>query len=176
MGLQLSGSVQLEGNLLVTGSANSVFENVLVTGTLVAQEIETQLVSSSIIYSSGSNKFGDLITDKQQFTGSLQVSGSSHNIVGNVGIGSGSISADVIDAGLGMAIVSSTGRTALTLGSNQTSANEVLGRLSFTNTNSTNIGNKRLAYISGVRGKFLPDGNYQDFVNNKLYDPNGSEI
>ena len=82
MGLQLSGSVQLEGNLLVTGSVNSVFENVLVTGTLVAQEIETQLVSSSIIYSSGSNKFGDLITDTQQFTGSLQVSGSSHNIIG----------------------------------------------------------------------------------------------
>lgn len=32
------------------------------------------------------------------------------------------------------------------------------------------------SYISGVQGKFLPDGNYQDFVNNKLYDPNGSEI
>lgn len=32
------------------------------------------------------------------------------------------------------------------------------------------------SYISGVRGKFLPDGNYQDFVNNKLYDPNGVEI
>lgn len=87
MGLQLSGSVQLEGNLLVTGSANSVFENVLVTGTLVAQEIETQLVSSSIIYSSGSNKFGDLVTNTQQFTGSLQVSGSSHSILGNVGVG-----------------------------------------------------------------------------------------
>lgn len=96
MGLQLSGSVQLEGNLLVTGSANSVFENVLVTGTLVAQEIETQLVSSSIIYSSGSNKFGDLITDTQQFTGSLQVSGSSHTIIGTQrNIGSQTISGSV---------------------------------------------------------------------------------
>lgn len=89
MGLQLSGSVQLEGNLLVTGSVNSVFENVLVTGTLVAQEIETQLVSSSIIYSSGSNKFGDLITDTQQFTGSINLSGSF--IVGDPDNGQGRI-------------------------------------------------------------------------------------
>jgi hypothetical protein len=76
MGLQLSGSIQLEGNLLVTGSANSVFENILVSGKLTAQEIETQFVSASIIYSSGSNKFGDEITDNQQFTGSVDISGS----------------------------------------------------------------------------------------------------
>jgi hypothetical protein len=86
MGLQLSGSVQLEGNLLVTGSANSVFENILVSGKLTTQEIETQLVSSSIIYSSGSNKFGDLVTDTQQFTGSVNLSGSLI-INGNVAIG-----------------------------------------------------------------------------------------
>jgi len=89
MGLQLSGSVQLEGNLLVTGSANSVFENVLVTGTLVAQEIETQFVSSSIIYSSGSNRFGDEITDNHQFTGSINLSGSF--IVGDSDNGAGRI-------------------------------------------------------------------------------------
>jgi hypothetical protein len=76
MGLQLSGSVQLEGNLLVTGSANSVFENISVTNRITANEINVQFVSSSIIYSSGSNKFGDLITDTQQFTGSVDVSGS----------------------------------------------------------------------------------------------------
>jgi hypothetical protein len=76
MGLQLSGSVQLEGNLLVTGSANSVFENISVTNRITANEINVQFVSSSIIYSSGSNRFGDLITDTQQFTGSVDVSGS----------------------------------------------------------------------------------------------------
>jgi hypothetical protein len=86
MGLQLSGSVQLEGNLLVTGSANSVFENITVTGKLTTQEIETQFVSSSILYSSGSNKFGDLVTDTQQFTGSVNLSGSLI-INGNVAIG-----------------------------------------------------------------------------------------
>jgi hypothetical protein len=76
MGLQLSGSVQLEGNLLVTGSANSVFENISVTNRITANEINVQFVSSSIIYSSGSNRFGDEVGDKHQFTGSLVVSGT----------------------------------------------------------------------------------------------------
>jgi hypothetical protein len=70
---------------------------------------------------------------------------------GNVGIGTTSPS-DFIDASLGMAIMSSSGRSGLTIGSTQGTANEVLGRLSFTNTNSTNAGSKRLAYISGIRG------------------------
>jgi hypothetical protein len=70
---------------------------------------------------------------------------------GNVGIGTTSPS-DFIDAGLGLAIISTSGRTGLSIGSTQGTANEVLGRLSFTNTNSTNIGSKRLAYISGIRG------------------------
>ena len=87
MGLQLSGSIQLEGNLLVTGSANSVFENILVSGKLTAQEIETQFVSASIIYSSGSNKFGDEITDNHQFTGSLVVSGTLAMGTADKGVG-----------------------------------------------------------------------------------------
>jgi hypothetical protein len=91
MGLQLSGSVQLEGNLLVTGSANSVFENISVTNRITANEINVQFVSSSIIYSSGSNRFGDEITDKQQFTGSVDVSGSVTVNGTSAVVGSGSV-------------------------------------------------------------------------------------
>jgi hypothetical protein len=87
MGLQLSGSVQLEGNLLVTGSANSVFENISVTNRITANEINVQFVSSSIIYSSGSNKFGDEITDNHQFTGSLIVSGTLAMGIADKGVG-----------------------------------------------------------------------------------------
>ena len=42
------------------------------------------------MYTSGSNKFGDTMDDKHQFTGSIQQSGSSANhylLTGNVGIG-----------------------------------------------------------------------------------------
>jgi hypothetical protein len=50
--------------------------NLTVTGKLIAQTFETQLVSASIIYESGSTKFGDTSDDVHSFTGSLQVSGS----------------------------------------------------------------------------------------------------
>jgi len=59
--------------------------NLTVTGTLTAQEFVNELVSSSVIYESGSTKFGDDTGDRHDFTGSLNVSGSS-NIVGNLAI------------------------------------------------------------------------------------------
>ena len=59
--------------------------NLTVTGTLTAQEFVNELVSSSVIYESGSTKFGDDTGDRHDFTGSLNVSGST-NIVGNLGI------------------------------------------------------------------------------------------
>jgi hypothetical protein len=70
---------------------------------------------------------------------------------GNVGIGTISPS-DFIDATSGVVIIAASGRSGLSLGSTQGTADEPLGRLSFTNTNSTNAGGKRLAYISGIRG------------------------
>jgi hypothetical protein len=45
-----------------------------------------QTVTSSIVYSSGSNNFGNQLANTQTFTGSLNVTGSNHAIFGNVGI------------------------------------------------------------------------------------------
>ena len=70
---------------------------------------------------------------------------------GNVGIGTTSPT-DFIDATSGVAIIAPSGRSGLSLGSTQGTADEILARLSFTNTNSTNAGGKRLSYISGIRG------------------------
>jgi cytoskeletal protein CcmA (bactofilin family) len=62
-----------------------------IDGTLTAQEFHTEFVSASIVFSSGSTKFGDTMDDVHQFTGSLQLSGSVGNesyIIGtNFGIG-----------------------------------------------------------------------------------------
>jgi hypothetical protein len=59
-----------------------------VTGQIIAQSLNVQQVTSSIVYSSGSNRFGSLTSNVQEFTGSLRVTGSgNHWIVGgNVGI------------------------------------------------------------------------------------------
>ena len=68
------------GNLGVTGSINvtqnfNVGGNAVVNGILTAKEFHTQVVSSSIIYQSGSTQFGDTLDDTHQFTGSLRISG-----------------------------------------------------------------------------------------------------
>jgi len=66
----------------------SIDGDLTVTGILTAQEFHTEFVSSSIIYESGSTKFGDTLDDKHEFTGSLVVSSSNNNYIigGNVGI------------------------------------------------------------------------------------------
>jgi len=57
-------------------SASPTFVNVTATGTMTAQEFHTEFVSASIVYTSGSTKFGDTIDDTHQFSGSQYVSGS----------------------------------------------------------------------------------------------------
>ena len=55
--------------------------NVNINGVLTAQKYVTTLVSSSIVYTSGSTKFGDTADDLHSFTGKVYVEGSEH-IVG----------------------------------------------------------------------------------------------
>ena len=50
--------------------------NLLVTNTITAQTLIVQTITSSVEYSSGSNIFGSKLTDTQQFTGSVSISGS----------------------------------------------------------------------------------------------------
>tara|TARA_Y100000592_G_scaffold37694_1_gene59656 strand:+ start:3520 stop:5208 length:1689 start_codon:yes stop_codon:yes gene_type:complete len=67
--LNLQGSLTNTGDLTVNGNA-------VILGTLTAQEIKTEFVSASILFDSGSTKFGDDTLDTHNFTGSLQTSGS----------------------------------------------------------------------------------------------------
>jgi hypothetical protein len=64
-----TGSNQFDGNQAITGSLT-------VTGQVVAQTLNVQQVTSSIVYSSGSNIFGNSLGNTQQFTGSVSVTGS----------------------------------------------------------------------------------------------------
>jgi hypothetical protein len=64
-----TGSNQFDGSQAVTGSLT-------VTGQVVAQTLNVQQVTSSIVYSSGSNIFGNSLSNTQQFTGSVSVTGS----------------------------------------------------------------------------------------------------
>jgi hypothetical protein len=72
---------------LTPGALLQVQGDAIFTGTVTAQEFHDEFVSSSIIYESGSTKFGDTIDDVHWRTGSMYISGSSHHILGYVGIG-----------------------------------------------------------------------------------------
>jgi len=63
------------GSYATTGS-NTFNGNLTVTGYIDAQELRTTYISSSILYRSGSTKFGDELTDTHAFTGSVLISGS----------------------------------------------------------------------------------------------------
>jgi hypothetical protein len=64
-----TGSNQFNGSQAITGSLT-------VTGQVVAQTLNVQQVTSSIVFSSGSNIFGNDLGNTQQFTGSVSVTGS----------------------------------------------------------------------------------------------------
>jgi len=78
-----TGSNQFSGSQTITGS-------LVVTGQITAQTLNVQQVTSSIVYSSGSNIFGSSLSDTQQLTGSVSVTGSM-NVNGTpVSVGTGS--------------------------------------------------------------------------------------
>ena len=67
--LRVVGDIGATGNLQVSG-------NIETSGSIIAREFKTEFVSSSIIFTSGSTKFGDTQDDVHRFTGSIESSGS----------------------------------------------------------------------------------------------------
>ena len=59
----------MSGDLTITGS-------LIVTDRITAQEFHTEYVSSSVVFQSGSTKFGDSGDDVHSFTGSVEIDGN----------------------------------------------------------------------------------------------------
>ena len=75
----LSGSYELIGDQTITGSllmSGSLYLN----GTASIDYLVSSYESSSIIYSSGSTKFGDTLDDTHEFTGSITSTGSFYGM------------------------------------------------------------------------------------------------
>jgi hypothetical protein len=73
--LDVNGSGRYTGGLTVTGSLN-VSGSITTTGTITAQTLVVQTITSSTVYSSGSNIFGNSLANTQTFTGSVGITGS----------------------------------------------------------------------------------------------------
>jgi hypothetical protein len=71
-----SASYAINATSASYAQTSSFANDFTVAGTLTAQKLVVQTISSSIIYSSGSNVFGDELSDTQQFTGSVSITGS----------------------------------------------------------------------------------------------------
>lgn len=128
--------------------------NIYLDGTIYAHQFETTLVSSSILFRSGSTKFGDTADDFHQFTGSLRATG---DIVSNVDIiadgafqaGTGLIFNDLTVDGViyGSADFNSLrNKPTLVSGSSQI----ILGNTNGFSTFSSSIHNQREAKIADV--------------------------
>jgi len=92
-----TGSAAISGALEVTG-------DVTIYGTASVNVLVTNYESSSIIYSSGSTKFGDSLDDTHIFTGSVSVTGSL-DVIGDTNItGSLTTSGSIVDFSLASSI------------------------------------------------------------------------
>jgi hypothetical protein len=83
-----TGSNVFSGAQTITGSVG-VSGDVTVLGSINARQFNIGIISSSVMYTSGSNKFGDTSDDTHQFTGSVQVTGSLYVNGSQVGIAPG---------------------------------------------------------------------------------------
>ena len=77
--INITGNITASGNM--SGSGTGSFEHgyiakdLIVDGIVVASEIHTTFVSSSVTYATSSNQFGDSADDKHMFTGSIEIKG-----------------------------------------------------------------------------------------------------
>ncbi|MFN9956881.1 MAG: hypothetical protein ACK55I_27585, partial [bacterium] len=71
----LKSNTNIEGNLDVTNNT-FIHGDLYVDDSIYAQQLFVSYISSSVIYSSGSNTFGDSTADRQMMTGSVSVTGS----------------------------------------------------------------------------------------------------
>ena len=71
----ITGSFAVDGDTQFTGSV-SMSGNLIIDGTASITYLVTTYESASIIFASGSTKFGDSLDDTHQFTGSVTITGS----------------------------------------------------------------------------------------------------
>lgn len=119
-----------DGNAIHFGNSVTMTGSLIVTGFIETQELRTTYISSSILYRSGSTKFGDELTDTHAFSGSVLISGS----ISVPGSGLVSGSAQITYSGL------SGVPSGIISGSNQLPSGVVSGSAQITLSSTTGYG------------------------------------
>ena len=170
---QISASLLNVISIFATTGSNSFREtqsitgSLTVTGQIIAQSINVQQVTSSIVFSSGSNTFGGDLNNRQTFTGSMFITGSltvnttgvefqvNNNgvILGNSSIDRHSITGSLFVTGSTACFTGDL--TAKTIGTNDL----ILNNLNYECAN----------YVDGTRGSWLiQEGACDLFIINQI--------
>jgi len=85
-GVTLTGNQTLPTDFVSKANGGTFSGDIVVEGSLTAREFHTEFVSASIMYDSGSTKFGDTSDDTHDFTGSVNIDGeiSADSFTGKV--------------------------------------------------------------------------------------------
>ena len=135
------GQVSITGNITASGDVRFQ-SNLVVDGKVTAQEFHTEIVSSSIVFTSGSTKFGDSIDDVHNFTGSLFISGNLTAV--NLVADSGSVSTRLT------AITSSISALKSDSGSFSTRTTAITSSISALKTDSGSFSTRLTAITSSI--------------------------
>lgn len=155
MSISLSGSLLLTGSIVASG-------NLTTTGTITAQTLVVQTITSSIVNITGSNIFGSRTTDRQTFTGSLFITGSTSTFSGCVGIGT--LTPE------GVLTIRGTSAQPLNSGTTHNSLLQIVGSLG----GELNIGSNTVA---GGYGAYIQASDNNLAVNYQLnLQPNGGPV
>ena len=162
----LSGSNTFIGNQTITGNLN-------VNGVISASVLYVQTETASVIYSSGSNQFGDELTDIQTLSGSVKIQGSL--TVNGVPVVTGSVSVNtgsLVTTASFNAYTQSTNLRLTSLETNSASVNVSISNLNQTTaslSNSiTNI-NSFTQSQAALNGTFATTGS-NTFTGNQVID------
>ena len=148
--LSISGSGQLSGDLVILG-------------TVTAQEFKSELVSSSILFDSGSSLFGNTPDDTHTFTGSVRVSnGITGSLLSTNGVLSSSAQIATDISGSSTSLSSSL---ATDIATNTATSSSIASRVT-TNESSITSLNTTVGGLNSVTSSYLL--NTTDTLNGNL--------
>ena len=163
---ELAGGNSFTGNQTIIGNLN-------VSGVISASVLYVQTETASVIYSSGSNQFGDELIDVQTLSGSVKVQGSL--TVNGVPVLTGSVSVDtgsLVTTASFNAYTQSTNLRLNSLETNSASVNVSISNLNTTtaslSTSITNI-NSFTQSQAALNGTFATTGS-NTFTGNQIID------
>ena len=168
--IQLTGSYATTGSNTFVGN-QTIIGDLSVSGVISASVLYVQTETASVIYSSGSNQFGDELTDVQTLSGSVKVQGSL-TVNGVPVLTSSADISGFVTTGSFNAYTQSTNLRLNSLETNSASVNVSISNLNTTtaslSTSITNI-NQFTQSQSALNGTFATTGS-NTFTGNQIID------